>query len=54
MLWWKYQAFQKGISTREFNKCTMKDLKEVFMLEDGIKDKAQREANIQKLMGEIR
>jgi len=54
LLWWKYLAFEKGISTREFHECELKDIKEVIAIKTGIEQKKKRNKSVQDLMNRAR
>jgi len=45
-MWAKYKFFEAGISPKDFNKCKVKDIKEIMEIKSAIDEKASREAKI--------
>ena len=54
LAWWKYLCFRHGISPREFKKCLMKDIKEIMYIERQISSKELREAELQKMISNMK
>jgi len=53
-IWWKTIAFDNGISPREFNNITKKDLQEIIILKNIIDVKKAREKKVREMMDQAR
>ena len=49
-MWAKYKFFEAGISPKDFNKCKVKDIKEIMEIKSAIDEKTSREAKIKAAM----
>ena len=52
--WFKYQAFEKGISPREFGKCKISDIRNIQAIKTAIDYRAIRESNIRDMVAKMR
>lgn len=52
--WWMYCAYTKGISPKEFKKCKISDIKVIMGIDSAINEKNMREAQIRKLMSQVK
>ena len=49
-MWAKHKFFEKGISTNEFKKCQMRDIRDVLDISSEINSKKIREQEIQDII----
>jgi len=52
--WWKYLFWTKGISTNEFRRCQIRDIKTVMEIDNVICEKKNREKAVQKAMSNVK
>ena len=50
LLWAKQKFFDKGISTNEFRKCQVRDIKDVLDIASEINLKMNREQEVQEIL----
>ena len=46
LIWWKYVCFEKGISPRDAKKTQMRDIRDIFSIQDAV---AERKASLQEI-----
>jgi PHP family Zn ribbon phosphoesterase len=54
LLWFKYISFEKGISPREFNQISMRDIEDLMKIRTALNNKQTRKSNINQLMSKIK
>ena len=54
LMWWKYVAFENGISPSEFNNCKLSDIKEVVSLKNAMGAKELRNRKVRDMINRVR
>ena len=54
MMWWKYLAFECGISPNDFNRSTISDIRAIMTIKGAMGAKAQRNKKVQDMMNKVR